>query len=70
MKKYTHLSASNRDIIANELAKGSSKRKIASLLNVHISTIYREINRNSITQRNSSYIYYNTYFSSAVFRTH
>ncbi len=27
MKKYTHLSASNRDIIANELAKGSSKRK-------------------------------------------
>lgn len=65
MKNYKHFTSSDRDIISIELAKGTSKQKIADILNVHVSSIYREIKRNSVTQRNSHFEYYNTYLSSS-----
>ncbi len=48
MKKYKHFTPQDRDIIAIELSKGTSKQKIAHILNVHISSIYHEIKRNTI----------------------
>ena len=54
-KNYSHLTPYKRDLIAIELAKGSSIKKISSLLEIHISTVYREIRRNSVTIRDSNY---------------
>lgn len=50
MKKYTHLSLGQRYKIEALLATPTpiSKREIAQIIGVHVSTVYREIKRNSI----------------------
>ena len=44
-KNYSHLSCEQRQEMANSLKAGKSVKDIASLLGLHISTIYREIER-------------------------
>ena len=46
-KRYKQLTELNREFISLMLAKGYAKSKIATILKVHRSTIYREIKRNS-----------------------
>ena len=55
---YRHLSKEDRISLSLMLEKKYSKSKIARLLNVHRSTIYREIKRNRITNWASGNIYY------------
>ncbi|MDH5718937.1 MAG: IS30 family transposase [Spirochaetia bacterium] len=43
--QFRHLNLSDRNVINNMLKNGSCKKEIAIALNVHKSTIYREINR-------------------------
>lgn len=45
---YKHLTELDRTFLSIMLKKGYSKAKIASVLKVHRSTIYREIKRNSL----------------------
>lgn len=65
MNTYHHLSSHQRDIISIELSKGTSKKNIASLIGTHISTVYRELNRNCVTQRDKFYNYHEVYFPSS-----
>ena len=44
-KNYSHLSCEQRQEMSNSLKAGKSVKDIASLLGLHISTIYREIER-------------------------
>lgn len=55
---YSHLSKQDRIFLSLMLNKGYSKSKIAGLLNVHRSTIYRELKRNSLTNWASGNTYY------------
>lgn len=52
MKKYTHLSLAQRYKIEALLKTDLPKREIAKIVGVHVSTIYREIKRNSIQKAN------------------
>lgn len=52
-KKFHHLSETDRVIIEKYLKRKIPVREIAEELGVHISTIYREINRGQVIQRNS-----------------
>ena len=61
---YKHLTLLKRDIIAMELAQETPKKDIALLLNVHISTIYREIKRNAHTTNSNSSNYRYEYYAS------
>ena len=61
---YNHLTALDRDIISIELSKETSKKDIAELLCVHISTIYREIKRNVPEENKATIKYSATYYSS------
>lgn len=45
---YRHLTTIQREIIVRELAKLTPANKIADILGIHRSTVYREIKRNSI----------------------
>lgn len=45
-KKYRHLTEQDRDFLCLMLQKGYKKGKIAAILGVHRSTVYREIKRN------------------------
>lgn len=44
-RSYSHLSREQRQVIANFLATGKSAKDIAATLGLHISTVYREIER-------------------------
>src|SRR5690554_838163 len=48
MTKYTHLSLEQRYQIEALLQTGISRTKIAEIIGVHRSTVYRELKRNSI----------------------
>ncbi len=50
-KNYCHLSAQEREKIGLLLNQGITKKEISLLLNRHISTIYRELSRNSISNK-------------------
>lgn len=54
MKKYTHLDQGQRYALESYLSVGKSKNEIAILLEVNVSTIYRELKRNC-DRRNSIY---------------
>lgn len=47
--KYKHLSEQDRIFLRIMLEKHYPKSKIAKILNVDLSTIYREVKRNSVT---------------------
>ena len=47
MKKYTHLTHEDRVLIYELLRSGKSQKEIADKLQVHKSTIGREVKRNS-----------------------
>lgn len=44
-RSYSHLSREQRQVIADSLAIGKSVKDIAATLGLHISTVYREIER-------------------------
>ena len=44
-RSYSHLSREQRQVIADPLAIGKSAKDIAVTLSLHISTVYREIER-------------------------
>ena len=44
-RSYSHLSREQRQVIADSLAIGKSAKDIAVPLSLHISTVYREIER-------------------------
>ena len=44
-RSYSHLSREQRQVIADSLAIGKSAKDIAATLGLHISTVYREIER-------------------------
>ena len=44
-RSYSHLSREQRQVIADSLAIGKSAKDIAVTLSLHISTVYREIER-------------------------
>ena len=44
-RSYSHLSREQRQVIADSLAIGKSVKDIAAILGLHISTVYREIER-------------------------
>ena len=44
-RSYSHLSREQRQVIADSLAIGRSAKDIAVTLSLHISTVYREIER-------------------------
>ena len=46
MKKYNRLTSEQRYAIYLGLKDGTSKKDIALLIGVHISTLYRELKRN------------------------
>lgn len=48
---YCHLSESDRVLMSVMLAQGCSKAKIADALDVHRSTIYRELKRNRVLSK-------------------
>lgn len=52
-KKFHHLSETDRTIIEKFLKRKIPVREIADELGVHISTVYREIKRGQVLQRNS-----------------
>jgi len=54
MKNYTQLTLSQRYELERLLLEGISKSAIAIALNVHVSSIYKELKRNS-DQRNNKY---------------
>lgn len=60
-RAYRQLNHDDRVAIDNLLRAGHSKREIADLLHVHVSTIYREIKRGSCTQLDTQYRYYTVY---------
>ncbi len=62
MKKcYRHLDEKDRVFLRIMLEKNYSKAKIANILGVDRSTIYREINRNSCIHSYSKHSYYESY---------
>ena len=58
MKKYRHLTEQDRIFLRIMLEKLYSKAKIAKILQVDPSTIYREIKRNSCTHKKSGHKFY------------
>ena len=52
-KCFSHLSLSDRRVIEALLNQKVKPQKIADQLHVHVSTIYREVNRCKMVQRNS-----------------
>lgn len=55
MRVYKQLTFTDRLRIEKMLKEGISKRKIAEVLRVHFTTIYREIKRGQYEHRNSDY---------------
>lgn len=55
MRKFKQLSRDKRLKLEGYLQANISKREIAKLLGVHISTIYREIKRGEYVHLNSDY---------------
>jgi IS30 family transposase len=51
---YCHISATERELIGLLLNQGNSKRQIALSLNRHISSIYRELNKNYTPGNNTA----------------
>lgn len=64
-KCYSHLSVIKRSILKKMLEQGVKKVDIARHLGVHVSTIYREIKRNTYTEKQSykTISYYCSYFA-------
>ena len=60
---YKHLTPYNRGQIQTYRNEGKSIRFIAKMLEKNLSTISREIKRNSVTQMNSSYALKNVYIA-------
>jgi len=56
--KYKHLTEQDRIFLRIMLEKHYPKSKIAHILKVDPSTIYREVKRNSITHRHSGHKFY------------
>lgn len=61
--KYKHLTERDRVFLRIMLEKRYSKSKIAEILGVHRSTIYREIKRNSCIHWSSKRTYYDSWFA-------
>ena len=55
-KKYQHLKAQDRDIIAVLKAEGKSSSKIAQRIGKHKSTVSRELSRNAPSQHKGYYL--------------
>ena len=51
MRTFKHLSKTKRLQLESLLLAKVSKKEIANILNVHISTVYREIKRGECTQK-------------------
>ena len=64
-KSYSHLTAIRRSILSRMLDQKVTKTRIAKHLGVHVSTIYREIKRNSTidVQLYKTVTYYAPYFA-------
>lgn len=70
MKKFKHLSNSDRIKMETLLNKGYSKAEVAEYLHVHRSTIYREYERGKYMHRNSDYTEEERYSSDLGQKTH
>lgn len=70
MKKFKHLSNSDRIKMETLLNKGHSKAEVAEYLHVHRSTIYREYDRGKYMHRNSDYTEEERYSSDLGQKTH
>lgn len=66
--KYKHLSERDRYLLEGCLASGLGVKEIASKLNIHISTVYREIKRGQVKRINTELEEYWAYRASAVTR--
>ncbi|WP_455557763.1 IS30 family transposase [Agathobaculum hominis] len=55
MRRFKHLSKTDRLRIETHKKDGLSPKEIAEILGVHISTIYRELKRGEYTHRNSDW---------------
>ena len=64
MKTFKHLTLTQRIQLETLLKTKTSIKEIAKLLNVHISTIYREIKRGKYVHLNSTTYLYETRYSS------
>ena len=53
-RSYSHLSREQRQVIADSLAIGKSAKDIAVTLSLHISTVYREIERGTLIRINTN----------------
>ena len=64
-KTFKHLNYEKRKIIEELLSDNVPKSKIANLLHISRSTLYEEIKRGTIIQRNSDLTEYTKYFADA-----
>ena len=55
MRRFKHLSKSDRIRIETLNNDGKTPKEIAEVVGVHISTIYRELQRGQYTHRNSDW---------------
>ena len=55
MRRFKHLSKSDRIRIETLNNDGKAPKEIAEVVGVHISTIYRELQRGQYTHRNSDW---------------
>jgi IS30 family transposase len=62
-KRYRQLTYHDRNVIQRMLTDRCSKAKIAKHLGVHVSTIYREVNRNKSAHPRTGKTYYESYFA-------
>lgn len=62
-RKFNHLNYEKRKLIEKLLSKNVSKKKIAELLEISRSTLYNELKRGIVTQRNSDLTEYKKYFA-------
>lgn len=62
-RKFQHLNLEQRKIIANLLNEKMPKSQIAKVLNISRSTLYNELKRGTVLQRNSDLTEYEKYFA-------